>query len=115
MESEELRMLVTQLAVANDAQRGLAADSVVDLVQSTDQATGAVVSRALEVMLMIERSDEALEAQLHALAEMAEWDLVPHDVIVRVCSSRAWGQPWAGEYVDYLRSAAKQHESQAPG
>lgn len=114
MNSEELRMLVAQFAVADGSQRGLAADSVVDLVQGTDQATGAVLSRALEAVLMIEDSDEALEAQMHALAEMAEWDLVPHDVIVRVTSSRAWDQPWAGEYVEYLLSVAKQQERRTP-
>lgn len=100
---DEMRTVLRRLGALDPAQRGLAADAVVDWPDAVQAEVGAVASRALEVAVLLEDSDEALESQLHALATLAEWDLVPRDVLRRIPSSRPWTQPWADEYVSYLR------------
>ena len=52
-----------------------------DWITSFDVQEAAVVSRVLVWLALEETDDAALEAQLHALAELAEWDLVPNDVL----------------------------------
>lgn len=99
----EIRALLRRLAGQDPGQRGLAADAVADWPEAMSPDVGALASRALEVALLLEDADEAIESQLHALAELAEWDLVPPDVLRRVPDSKPWTQPWASEYVDYLR------------
>lgn len=61
----------------------------------------------LEVAIRVEGDPAALESELHALAEFTEWDQAPSDVLERVAACRAWSEPWAEEYVGYIRERVK--------
>ncbi|WP_460704107.1 hypothetical protein [Myceligenerans halotolerans] len=104
--TQEIRTIIGKLAADDGRSRGLAADSIVDWPDAIDAGAGGVLSRLLEVAILIEDSDEALEGELHALAELAERNLVPGDVLARVSASREWSQMWAGEYIEFLREQA---------
>jgi hypothetical protein len=64
--------LIGRLVAESADARDVAADSVTDWVRTFDSDEAAVISRILLWLALIETDDVAREAQLHALAEMAE-------------------------------------------
>jgi hypothetical protein len=103
---QNIRALIAGLADVDAAGRGRAADSAADWVEAIAADEGDLVCRLLEVATRIETEPVALEAYLHALAELAEWDKAPRDVIGRVVASRSWSESWAIEYIGQLRALA---------
>lgn len=79
--SDRIRELLGQLVDASPDARSLAADSVTDLIHSFDKSEAAILSRVLLWLALEEPGVAAREAQLHALAELAEWGLVPAEVL----------------------------------
>lgn len=103
--TSRIRDLVEKLVAASEEIRGLAADSVTDWEKSFDPREAAIVSRVLVWLATVETDDAAREAQLHALAELAEYGLVPADVLADVGQlSRDALRGSSVEYFDYLQS-----------
>lgn len=73
--------LLEELVAAQAATRELAADRVTDWIRSYDIGEAAIISGVLLWLASAETEDSAREAQLHALAELAGYDLVPADVL----------------------------------
>jgi hypothetical protein len=103
--SDRVRDLLGKLVAGSTEVRGQAADSVTDWTKSFERHDAAIVSRMLVWLATVESDDAAREAQLHALAELAEYDLVPSDVLVDVGQlTRDELHGSAVEHFDYLRS-----------
>lgn len=101
----DLRELFRRLVTELPDDRELHADSIGDWLRYFNRDTGGLVSRFVEVLLAIESDDNVRESLLHAIAELAEWDLVPLDVISRTCEMcGTWNESWAIEQINYLRS-----------
>ena len=99
------RDLVEKLAAASAEMRDLAADSVTDWVRSFEHREAAIVSRVLVWLATVETDDTAREAQLHALAELAEYGLLPADVLADTGQlSHAELRGSSIEHLDYLQS-----------
>jgi hypothetical protein len=84
-------------------QRGEYADSVTDLHRSMGKAELHGIGLVLSALAVWEPDANAREAQLHALAELHEWDEVTPDAIELV--SRIDRTTLAGsetEYIAYL-------------
>jgi hypothetical protein len=97
--------LLRDLLATSAESRGLAADSVIDWLAAFGVREAAVVSQILLWLARVEQDGTAMEAELHALAEMAEHGLVPADVLSEVRElPRASLQGSAVEHYDYLRS-----------
>jgi hypothetical protein len=103
--ASRIRDLLARLAAKSADDRSIAADSVTDWTQAFDGSEAAVVARVLLWLALVESDDTAKEAELHALAELAEWDLVPHDVLRDVDQlTYADLRGSSIEYFDYLKS-----------
>lgn len=76
-----VRELICQMLAAPAGVRSMAADRVTDWIQSFDKSEAAVLSRVLLWLALEESDDKAREAQIHALAKLAERELVPADVL----------------------------------
>jgi hypothetical protein len=99
------RELLEELVAAQSAARELAADRVTDWIRSYDIGEAAIISRVLLWLAGAETEESAREAQLHALSELAEYDLVPADVLSDVGQvSRAKLRGSSVEHLDYLQS-----------
>jgi hypothetical protein len=97
--------LIGRLVAGSADSRGTAADSVTDWTQAFDGTEAAIISRVLLWLALVETDDTAREAQLHALAELAELGVVPDDVLRDVEQlSRAELHGSSIEHFDYLRS-----------
>ena len=97
--------LLGQLVAASAEARSMAADSVTDRTLRLDGVEAAVISRVLLWLALVETDDVAREAQLHALAELAEYGLVPTEILDDVGQlSRAELHGSSIEHFDYLRS-----------
>lgn len=104
--TEAVRQLLAELASPDHDARARAADSVVDWINSYSADEGAEVGRTLIALAHRESDPRALEALLHALAELAESDLLgPGDILVAARVSRN-GDPSVDEYLDYLTELA---------
>lgn len=97
-----LRGLVSQ----DPRRREAAAGEVTDVMRSLEDF-GGVVAGVLVAARLAEENADAQEAQLHALAEMHEWGMVPDDLrglltggVVQATESSQI------EYLDYLRGDA---------
>jgi hypothetical protein len=103
--SRTLGLLQSLVAASADA-RGKAADSVTDWLRAFESSEAAIVSRVLLWLASVETDDSAREAQLHALAELAEYGLVPPaEVLAEIGQlSRAELHGSSIEHFDYLRS-----------
>jgi hypothetical protein len=100
------RELLEQLLAPSADSRALAADSVTDWTRSFGKTEASIISRVLLWLALEETEATATEAQLHALAELTEWDLVPADVLHEAGQlSRADLRGSSIEYYDYLVSA----------
>jgi hypothetical protein len=102
---DRTRELLSGLVGASPEARGYAADSVTDRLRSFDSQEAAIIARVLLWLASVETDDSAKEAQLHALAELAERDLVPKDVLTELgllSPDELRGSP--KEYFDYLLS-----------
>jgi hypothetical protein len=100
--------LLSRLVSTSADSRSMAADSVTDWLRSFDIPEAAVISQVLQWLASVETDDAAREAQLHALAELAEHDLVPASVLAEAGKmSRAVLHGSAVEHYDYLRSLSK--------
>jgi hypothetical protein len=85
--------------------RAMAADSVVDLLKSYEPSEAAVVSIVLAWLAGNEADEVALEAQLHAISELAEHGLVPFAALESVSHlSRGQLRGSSLEYYEYLSS-----------
>ena len=105
VDSSQIRELIGRLVTNSADARSTAADSVTDWTKSYDSPEAAIVARVLIWLALVESDDSAKEAQLHALAELAEWDLVPNDAlqdIDQLARTRLHGS--SVEYFDYLKS-----------
>lgn len=93
--------------------RGFARNgSVTDWTHAFDAAEAAIVARVLLWLALVETDGSAEEAQLHALAELAEWGLVTHETLQDVGQlTRAGLHGSSVEYFDYLESL-QDNESQ---
>lgn len=99
------RGLLERLLAAQSTTREAAADSVTDWIRSFGPREAAIISRVLVWLATAETEDSAQEAQLHALAELAEHDLVPGDVLSDVGQlSRSELRGSSIEHFDYLQS-----------
>ena len=99
------RGLLDNLLATQAADREAAADTVADWTRSFGPREAAIVSRVLIWLASVETEDSAQEAQLHALAELAEHDLVPADVFSEVGQlSRIELRGSSIEHFDYLQS-----------
>jgi hypothetical protein len=102
--SRVLELLRSLVAPSVDT-RGTAADSVTDWTRALDSTEAVIISRVLLWLALVESDDTAKEAQLHALAELAEFGLVPADVLADVGQLPATGLHGSSvEHFDYLRS-----------
>jgi hypothetical protein len=102
--SQVLELLGRLVAGSADC-RGTAADTVSDWTRTFDGTEAAIISRVLLWLALVETDDTAREAQLHALAELAEFDLAPDEVLRDVGQlSRAELHGSSIEHFDYLRS-----------
>lgn len=100
-----IRDLLGRLVSASAEVRDRAADSVTDWMKSFERREAAIVSRLLVWLATVESDDTAREAQLHALAELAECGLVPADALVDVGQlSRDELHGSSVEHFDYLQS-----------
>lgn len=105
VDSDRIRELLGQLVAAPADARSIAADSVTGWTQSFDKSEAAVLSRVLLWLALAESDDAARESQLHALAELAEWDLVPADVLRDVSRLAHGGLSGSSiEHFEYLES-----------
>jgi len=101
----QIRELLGRLVANSAGARGIAADSVTDWTKAYDSSEAAIVARVLMWLALVESDDSAKEAQLHALAELAEWDLVPNEVLRDVDQLTRTGLRGSSvEYFDYLKS-----------
>jgi hypothetical protein len=78
------RDLLSRLVGASPEARGSAADGVTDWLRSFDSQEAAIIAGVLLWLASVETDDSAREAQPHALAELAGWDLVPKDVLTEL-------------------------------
>jgi hypothetical protein len=103
--SDRTRELLAKLVAASPEGRDKAADSVTDWLRSFDAQEAVVIARVLLWLASAETDDSAKEAQLHALAELAEYGLAPIDVLSEV-GLLPLGELRGSsiEYVHYLRS-----------
>lgn len=77
-----------------DVHRGLPTDDIASLV------------RALVDARLVEESPKCQEAQLHALAELAEWHQLPQDAVGRLRGLAVGDDPSQAEYLaDLLRES----------
>jgi hypothetical protein len=100
--------LLGRLVAASADARGSAADSVTDWTRAFDGPEAATVSRVLLWLALVETDGTAQEAQLHALAELAEYDLVPAavlDDVEQLPPAKLHGS--SIEHFDYLRSRCR--------
>jgi hypothetical protein len=108
--ADRIRDLIGRLAAESARDRGTAADSVTDWTQSFDESEASVISRVLLWLSIAESDEGAKEAQLHALAELAEWELVPVEVLRDVGQLAGTGLSGSSiehfEYLDSLRAKA---------
>jgi uncharacterized protein YdbL (DUF1318 family) len=103
-EPQNIRALVAEIASPTARERELAAEKAAGWVSETlDPTFAAALSQALDLMVSLEDSNTALEAQLNAVAEISARGLAPADSIARVISARSWDQPWAAEYIEGLQ------------
>jgi hypothetical protein len=103
--ANRVRELLGRLAAGSADARSMAADSVTDWTQAFDGSEAAIVARVLLWLALAETDGTAKEAQLHALAELAEWDLVPRDALQDVDQlTRAELHGSSIEHFDYLKS-----------
>lgn len=103
--SDRIRELLAQLADESADVRSVAADGVTDWPSSFDKSEAAVISRVLLWLALEEPADEAREAQLHALAELAEWGLVPAEVLRDIAELADRGLSGSSlEHFEYLQS-----------
>jgi hypothetical protein len=99
------RALLDKLLAAQATTREAAADSATDWIRSFDPREAAIISRVLVWLASVETDESARESQLHALAELAEHDLVPADVLSEVGQlSRTELHGSSVEHFDYLQS-----------
>jgi hypothetical protein len=97
--------LIGRLVAGSADCRGTAADRATDWTQAFDDTQAAIISRVLLWLALVETDDTAREAQLHALAELAEFARVPAEVLRDVRQlSRAELHGSSIEHFDYLRS-----------
>ncbi len=68
--------LVRRLVSPDASDRERAADEVTDVIQALD-VFGAALAHMLALVCVTEVDQGAREAQLHALAELDEWGMVP--------------------------------------
>lgn len=79
--ARHLRDLLRGLVSTDPAERSAGADGVSDWAQFLSGPEGMVASYAIGCLAMIETDQECLEAELHALSKLAEWDLAPRFVM----------------------------------
>ncbi|MGE9349733.1 hypothetical protein ACQP60_09680 [Isoptericola variabilis] len=104
LEAPHIRQLAAELAAPLPRGRELAAENAAAWASETmPPGLAAALSRLLEVALVLEDDETAMEAELNALSEMSGYGLVPRDVIERVLASREWAFPWATDLVEGLR------------
>jgi hypothetical protein len=103
--SEKILGLLKDLLTSPAEGRGLAADSVIDWLNSFDDHEMAVVSQVLAWLAIIESDADAREAQLHAIAQVAERGQLPLAVLTQVRGiSRGSLRGSSVEHYDYLSS-----------
>jgi hypothetical protein len=97
--------LLRESLVASGEARSVAVDGVTDWVQALDDYEVAVVSQVLIWLAIAEVDDSARESELHALAEFAEHDRLPGQLLAQIGGiPRGELQGSSLEHYDYLRS-----------
>ena len=93
--------LLLRAASSDDAQtRAEGADAVTDVLRDLDTLDAATLSHALVSLRLVETDAVCHEAQLHALAELAEWHPLPDEAGERLRSLDA--TTVTGSQVEYL-------------
>ncbi|MCI0688089.1 MAG: hypothetical protein L0Y54_12745 [Sporichthyaceae bacterium] len=75
--ARHLRDLLRGLTSESPEVRSGACDTVADWAQFLNGPEGAVASYTVGCLAMIETEPDCLEAEMHALATLAEWELAP--------------------------------------
>jgi hypothetical protein len=101
----EMLELIRDLVARPVENRDLAADRVVDWIRTFDDGQAAIVAQVLAWLVSVETNEASIEAQLHALAELAEHDRLPPAVLAQVRElSAADLRGSSVEHYEYLRS-----------
>lgn len=98
--------LLDELRASDPLRRAEAADSVLDWMSSYSADEGAQVGRTLIELARDETAPRALEALLHALAELAENGLLGPEEISAGAELSSNGDPSVDEYLEYLHELA---------
>jgi DNA-binding transcriptional ArsR family regulator len=94
--------LVRRLTSQEAHDRALAAEEAIDIIHSLGEL-GPVLAGVLALVRLREADPEAQEAELHALAELYEWGLVPTTILeILARLDRSYLNPSQVEYLDYL-------------
>lgn len=110
MRNEGVRILpILRDIVSDDPEdRALGADAATDLIHEYSDAETHSLTFTLACCCEVERDPNAQEAQLHALAEFAEYNYLPQYALLRVLrmdATQLTGS--AREHFDYLVEAAR--------
>jgi hypothetical protein len=94
--------LVRRLTSEEAHDRANAAEETIDIIHSLGEF-GPVLAGVLALVRLTEGDPEAQEAELHALAELCEWGLVPTTILeVLARLDRRCLDASQIEYLDYL-------------
>jgi len=95
--------LVAGLASAGAHRRQRTADEVTDVHRHLGDDDTSVLATVLVAARLVEGDKAAQEAQLHALAELAEWHQLPRTVVARLHQlPRPTGDPSQDDYLAFL-------------
>ncbi|MEV0285588.1 hypothetical protein AB0H36_15865 [Kribbella sp. NPDC050820] len=105
MTMDAIAMAIARGLVAADAGvRARSADEVTDVIRALDSGHMAVLAHLLAAIRVGETDPVAREAQLHALAELAEWHELPAEVFARTSDiPQDTVSASETEYLAYLR------------
>ena len=103
MTQRQVLDLIVGIASEDEAARDRAADEVTDIHRALDEADVDVVAGVLVVARLAEPVQRCQEAQLHALAELAEWHDLRPELVSRLSRiARPVADPSQEEYLDGL-------------
>lgn len=98
-----LFQLLRNMLLLEGSERSLAVDALTDYLDALSSQEGQVFAQVILWMVTYEADAEALEAELHALAELAEAGLIDREALGQLHSvqrSRLMGSSL--EHFDYL-------------